>query len=262
MKLPHIAFISIYLINAAFSELPRLETQDNPTNLIRVAGQEFPLLFETPDISDALMDAIIHDVELNLSHIEHITLQINISNEPEDSDQSSHLTATHLLDEGRQERFFPDVYEKYFGGVILSNGVASIIIRSELIKEYERALDFKAQNLAMFDRLDEFLSRLRSKEFLKAIENDSEVAQNTFFFDRPPGKGYNYANELSGFLKTVTIRDPSILDFSPQTYGEKEGVLCLTLITWKDTSLDPVLKGFPQFVYIDGEWRLYMPYLP
>ena len=262
MKLPHIGLISICLISTAFSELPRVEAQDNPTNLVRVAGQEFPLLFETPGISDALKDAIIHDVELNLSHFEHITLKKNISNEPENPSQTSQLIATHLLDEGRQERFFPDVYEKYFGGVILSNGVASIIIRSELIKEYERALDFKAQNLAMFDRLDEFLSRLRSKEFLKAIENDSEVAQNTFFFDRPPGKGYNYANELSGFLKTATIRDPSILDFRSHTYGEKEGVCCVTLITWPKDMSEPILKGFPQFVYIDGEWRLYMPYLP
>ncbi len=242
---------------------PDDEAVQSGSNSVRVAGQEFPLLFESPGVSDVLKDVIIHDVELNLSHFEHITLR-DVSDDPEDPGQGSSLTVTHLLDEGRQDRLFPEVFEKYFGGVIVSNGVSRIVIRDELIKEYERALDYKAQHPVMFDRLEKFLTRLRSEQFLKAIENDPEDARNMFFFDQAPSEGFDYSQQLSGFLKNATIREPSILDFYPaENYGIKEGTVCMPLLIWpKGMSREPAVKGVPLFIYIGEEWRMYVPRLP
>ena len=253
--------------DSAFLNTSVVQTDDESvqsrSNSVRVAGQEFQLLFESPSISGVLKDMIIHDVELNLSHFEHITLR-DVSNDPEVPGQGSSLTATHLLDEGRQDRLFPEVFEKYFGGVIVSNGVSRIVIRDELIKEYERALDYKAQHPVMFDRLDKFLARLRSEQFLKAIENDPADARNTFFFDQAPSEGFDYSQQLSGFLKNATIREPSILDFYPaENYGIKEGTVCMPLLIWpKGMSREPAVKGVPLFIYIGEEWRMYVPRLP
>lgn len=243
------------------SVVPHDESMQSRSNSVKVAGQEFPLLFESPNISDVLKDMIVHDVELNLSHFEHITLR-DVSDEPVDPGQVSSLTATHLLDEGRPERLFPEVFERYFGGVIVSNGVPRIIVRDELIKEYEGALDYKEQHPVMFDRLDEFLSRLRDSGFAEKVAQDEALARSVNFFNYPPSR--EYAHETSVFLKSVTIRNPSILDFYPaENYGAKEGVVCMPLIIWpKGMSLEPVMKGAPLFIYIDEEWHLYVPRLP
>jgi len=233
------------------------------TILIKVANREFSLIFENPDISDTLKNVIGRDIALNLSHFKHITLR-DVSAERSDSGHSSSPTATHLLDEGRQDRLFPEVFEKNFGGVIVSNSMPHIIIRNELAKEYEQALDYKMRHPVMFARLDEFLARLRSAQFLKAIEDNPEKAQNTFFFEREPSKDFDYSRQLSGLLKHATIREPSILDFYPsENYGIKQGTICMPLLIWPDgMNSEPVVKGVPLFIYINGEWRIYVPRLP
>ncbi len=242
---------------------PGREEEKVRTNLVRVAGQEFPLLFETSGVSDVLKDAVIQDIELNLSHFTNIVFR-DISGEPDDPAQIYHQTATYYLDEGLQKRLYPDIFEKYFGGAILSNGQYHIIVHDELVKEYERALEFKAQHSVMFERLDEFLTRLRSEHFLKTIENDQKAAQSAFFIDRTTsGNGFDYAHQLSGFLKNSTIRDPSILDFYPaETYGEKEGFICIPLLIWPESMTpEPIMKGSPLFIYIGEKWRIYTPRL-
>jgi hypothetical protein len=241
---------------------PSDESVKSETILIKVAGREFPLLFEDPDISDTLKSVIGRDITLNLAHFKHVTLR-DVSGERSDSEHRSSLKATHLLDEGCQERLFPEVFENNFGGVIVSNSTPHIVVCKKLIEEYERALDYKTRHPVMFKRLEEFLARLRSAQFLKTIEDNPEKAQNAFFLERGPNEGVDYSQQLSGLLRNATIRDPSILDFYPsENYGIKQGTVCMPLLIWPDDmNSEPVLKGIPLFIYIDGEWRIYVPRL-
>lgn len=232
------------------------------TNQLKVAGEEFSVLFESSDVSDSLRRAILSDIELNLSHFKHITLR-SVINESEASGQGYRVEVTHVLDEGRQERLFPDVLEKYFGGAVTSGDTYQVVIHKDLIKAYEQAVEYRNAHPAMFQKLEVFLAQLRDQDYLARIENQNELAKRIIAFDDEPSSSYNYGREISGLLKHGDIRNPSLLDFQDVTYKEKAAVRFSTVIEWsKSMSSEPFTKGFPQFLYVDEEWRIYVPKMP
>lgn len=227
------------------------------TNQIRVAGQEFTVLFEVSGVSGLLKRDILNDIELNLSHLDHIELRPLESDDP---GQLFRVTVTHVLDEGRQERLFPSVLEKYFGGAILSEGSYQIVIHEELINAYERAVKYREDHPVMFRKLEVFLKQLRDMDFIAQIEHQKDTAERFIAFDVEPSLSYDYGRELSGLLKHGDIRRPSLLDFNSVVYNGENAVRFSTVIGWPESmSTEPFTKGFPQFIYLDEEWRVYVP---
>lgn len=252
-------------VEAVSSSVPddhdRVEAVRSGTNLLKVAGREFSVLFESSDVSDSLRNSILNDIELNLSHFTNVTLR-DVSDEPQDPGQIYKETVGYILDEGKQKRLFPEPLEKFFGGVVLRDGIYNVVVHKDLIREYEKAIAFRDRHPEMFKKAEAFLNSLRNSEELREMAADAEKSKSLFFFDKQPSPGVDFSRQLKG-LMSIDVRDPSVLDFRVTSMRDKNVVIFKTLMRSKDGAEHEFMeKDIPQFIYIDGEWRIYVPRLP
>lgn len=237
-----------------------IESAQSEIAQLKIAGRKYPVFFESTDVPESLKSFIISDIELNLSHFKHITFS---PIESEEAKQVFHAPVTHILDEGYQKRFYSEVFENYFGGAIMFGNTFQIVVHEKLIKAYEQAMEYQKAQSDMFKKLSLFLEQLKDKDFIAQIESNRNIAQKLILFDVSPPSSYDYGRELSGLLKHGNIRKPSLLDFNNVTYNGKNAVRFSTLIKWQESmSTEPFTKGFPQFLFLDENWFVYVPRLP
>lgn len=234
-----------------------IESAQSGIAQLKIAGRKYPVFFESADVPESLKSFILSDIELNLSHFKHITFS---PIESEEVKQVFHAPVTHVLDEGYQKRFYPEVFKNYFGGAIMYGDTFQIVVHEKLIKAYEQAMEYQKAHSDMFKKLSVFLEQLRDKDFIAKIESNINIAKKLIIFDVPPPSSYDYGRELSGLLKYGNIRRPSMLDFNNITYNGKNAVRFSTVIGWQESmSTEPFVKGFPQFIFIDENWFVYVP---
>ena len=223
-----------------------------PSNVVTIAGTNLGIRFES-DVSDELKKTIVHDIELNTAHFQYFEIR----------EVPAHVTAhggiTHRLDEGSQKRLFPEVFNKYFSGVVYENGKYRLIVRDELIKAYEEAVRFKAAHPVMFDQLDEFMEKLESPEFARNVAKDKDLANSLLYSEYVRTQARDHSEELSQLLSQAVFRTPSILDFYPGSLlGADKGTVAFPLMTLP-ACREPITKGVMVFIYVDEKWYLCNP---
>lgn len=229
---------------------------------VNIGNESYPILFEGEDVVLEMKQAIIDDLNLNLSHYEHMSfMKIPPEAEKEPELQMYKTKVTHWLDDGRQKNFFPDVVRSSFGGAVKVGDSYQLIINQKLINAYEQAFQFKENHLDAFSNANDFLGLLADKKAIYEVgSGNQQIARSIFLFE--DNESYDDSQELARFLDEIEIRKPSILDFEAATYEGQEVIRFTTLVDFGEESGEPLLKGYPEFIYMDEKWRIHFPLLP
>lgn len=246
------------IISNSSNEQEKATSKQTKNDWIKIAGQKFTVLFEAPNVSIEMRKTIIADIELNFSHCTTVTVRSVTHN---NLNQKKYIASvSHVLDIApKGAGMIPDMLET-FGGAHQNGGHYQVVISESLSKAYEKAQQFKDTHNVMFQKLNEFIAQLKDKEFISKIEHGPKgIAKQYELFEDDPGQGYDYEREIVAFLKQVEIRKPSILDFLSTKRGRTNVILCTTVITFANNE---IIRGWPQFIYLEDQWKLFLPKLP
>lgn len=240
------------------------QTLEKPTMIepvVRIAGCDILLSFEGEDLREDTQRLIADDLAVVLQSVDEVSFSALTEKEHSVYEREHGLSVTHKLDLGCHRKFLPDVLRTRLGPAVQIGQAHSLIIASEVVDAYQKALKLKGSHPVMFERVDDFLGTLRTPEAREQVAADSQKARNLFYFYKvePWEQDEHYRmNLLPG--PSASVRRPSLLDFTTlravlKDEAAPEMPAFRTLICAKEGGKEYVDK-WPPFVYVEGQWRI------
>ena len=117
------------------------------------------------------------------------------------------------------------------------------------MNEYQKALQLKESYKSEVSKLDDFLSRFNNDERF----NDEEVQSLFYLSEHAKDFTIDILRDNAVKLKGYYLSPPSILEYSIQSNGENEVLICKTLLINDETKKvsNEIILAFS-----DSEWRL------
>lgn len=247
------------LVKSVHSEEPATSPSGSSGFNVNIGNESYSILFEGEDITQELKRAIITDLNLNFSNYTAFGFR-KIHPRDLKRNQLYQMQVSYCLDRrGNEQRdFSADILRENFRGAVKVGDSYQFIINQKLIDAYEQAFQFKADHLVAFSNVDAFLELLKDENFINKVGSGTQgMAREIVLFE--DNQSHNDSQELARFLDGVEIRNPSLLDFELATYKGRNVIRFITVIDYGKPVSEPLLKGYPQFIYMDGKWRIHWP---
>ena len=248
------------LVESVYSEEPVAPATEASNFDVNIGNESYSILFDGEDITQEFKRAIIDDLNINFSHYTAFGFREIHPNDLEECQLYQRHVSYWLDRRDGQRDFSADILRENFGGAVKMGDSYQLIINQKLIDAYEQVFQLKADHSAAFSNADDFIELLKDKKFIDEIgSGKQQTARSLFLFeDKRPSVDLQ---ELAEFLDKTEIRKPSVLDFELATYEGKDVIRFITLIDY-GLGTDSLLKGYPEFIYMDGKWRIHFPRLP
>jgi len=234
---------------------------------VKIAGEDYPLLFEGAELSQERRNVIAADIEFLLSDLNKATfVEIGEKGGEFCAGDYNHAV-THWLNIEELERWLPNAMMKYFGAAVKVDESYGLVVCQALTKVYSAILERSMQWPSILKQLDEFMAILRTPERRRVIALDPEKAREMFFFCgmKPWEEDEPYRSNLLGDA-CYKMRRPSLLEFNildKFCLGSQpaEAPVCCVLMQEEKTSGGSVDR-WPPFVYANNRWHILVLPLP
>ena len=197
---------------------------------VRIAGEAWPIAFESPTPAEGLRRLIAQDLHSTLGPFEHATIEVRRTASRVEVDGET-VVVKEFLHLGGNDNYLvsaPDLATD-FGDIVSVRGVRHLLVTHNLAQKYADSWGFAPTGARALERLGAFLAKVNS--LVPAEMTDSEVAELFHPYTASRLSREALRRNAEG-LSLLAIQRPSLLACEPTDLGP---VACRAIALLKAT---------------------------
>ncbi len=235
-------------VSAVFLDQETKELFDqHPGSQIAPVKKRISVWFESTNLSWEARQVISADLEYIYSMCS--TARVFALEREDTFLNPKHLKVSHGL------RFIPEVRQisPWIIGARYQEGQFELVVNRELVDKYVEQMDLVKAHEPAYRKFQDFRVKFSSRDFLTTLANGSSAdAKHHMESEQTMSADYDFA-DLFRRMCLQYVRMPSLLSFYCKEYRGRRELFCDAVM-----ELDRRVVPWP-CIYLDGDWRLFIP---